>query len=63
MCLLILSVAELQPDIATALRLVRLPLEAWVVVLMLSLVPIVLREVVAAGTRIGRLYLERSSMG
>jgi Ca2+-transporting ATPase len=54
LCILILSVAALQPDIAAALHLVSLPPAAWAVVLALSLVPVVVREAVAAGIRIGR---------
>jgi len=60
LCILILAVATLQPDIAEALRLVPLSPAAWAVVMVLSLVPVMLREAVAAATRIARLHAERS---
>jgi Ca2+-transporting ATPase len=44
LCLLILAVAALQPQIADVLRLMPLTYEAWLVVAGMSLVPVALRE-------------------
>ncbi len=44
LCLLILAIAALQPQIANVLRLVPLTSDAWLVVAAMSLVPVVLRE-------------------
>ena len=52
LCLIILTIAALQPDIAGALRLTPLPGKAWAAVIALSLIPVVVREVVAAGKRL-----------
>jgi len=47
LCLIILTIAALQPDIAGALKLTALPAKAWGVVIALSLTPVVVRELVA----------------
>lgn len=51
LCIAILGAAALQPDIAAALRLVSLPPQAWGIVISLSLVPVLVRELVAAASR------------
>jgi Ca2+-transporting ATPase len=52
LCLIILTIAALQPEIAGALRLTPLPGKAWAAVIALSLIPVFVREVVAAGKRL-----------
>ena len=52
LCLIILTVAALQPDISGALRLTPLPGIAWGTIIALSLIPVLVREVVAAGQRL-----------
>ncbi len=51
LCLITLTVAALQPDIAGALRLTPLPGNAWSVIFALSLIPVLVRELAAAGKR------------
>jgi len=51
LCLLILAVAALEPNIAEALRIVPLGPQAWAIILALSLVPVALREVAAVAVR------------
>lgn len=52
LCLIILAVAALQPDVAGALRLTPLPANAWVSIVVLSLTPVVVRQLVATGRRL-----------
>ena len=52
LCLIILTIAALQPEIAGALRLTPLPGKAWAAVIALSLIPVFVREVIAAGKRL-----------
>lgn len=52
LCLIILTIAALQPDIAGALRLTSLPGKAWGAVIALSMIPVAVRELVAAGQRL-----------
>ena len=54
LCIVILAVANLQPVVADALKLVPLSTEIWSVVLALSFVPVLLRETVVIATRISR---------
>ena len=54
LCIGILAVAALQPTLAQVLSLAPLPLEAWLVTLSLSLVPVVLRELAAVIMRLRR---------
>ncbi|WP_223477765.1 cation-translocating P-type ATPase [Oricola indica] len=54
LCLAILAVADLQPMIAEALRLAELPARAWLVVIGLSVVPVILREMAAIVVRLRR---------
>ncbi len=51
-CLTILTIAALQPDIAGALRLTPLPGTAWGAIVGLSLIPVVVRELLAFGRRL-----------
>ena len=52
LCLIILTIAALQPEIAIALRLTPLPGKAWGAILALSFIPVIIRELVAAGQRL-----------
>jgi len=54
LCIGILAVAAVQPTLAQVLSLAPLPLEAWLVTLSLSLVPVVLRELAAVIMRLRR---------
>ena len=51
LCVLILAVAALQPDIAGALQLTPLPAKAWGAIVALSVVPITVREIIAVANR------------
>jgi Ca2+-transporting ATPase len=53
-CLLILAVAALEPNIAEALRIVPLSPRVWAMVLALSLVPVALRQIAAIAIRLAR---------
>ena len=54
LCLIILTIAALQPDIANALKLTPLPAKAWGVVIAMSLTPVVVRELLAMIRRLNR---------
>ena len=54
LCLGILAAAILVPALAGVLRLASLPGDVWLATIALSLVPVVLRELAAAVTRIRR---------
>ncbi|MFZ2100058.1 MAG: cation-transporting P-type ATPase, partial [Oricola sp.] len=54
LCLAILAVADLQPIVSDALSLAPLPGEAWLQVIGLSMVPVLVREMAAAVTRLSR---------
>lgn len=51
-CLLILTVAALQPELASVLQLTSLPAQAWAAILGLSIVPVIIREMVAMARRL-----------
>ena len=54
LCLLILAVAALEPNIAEALRIVPLSPRIWAIILALSLVPVALRQIAAIVIRLVR---------
>jgi Ca2+-transporting ATPase len=51
-CLLILALAYLQPDLAGVLKLTRLSADAWLIVLGCSLLPVAIRQVQALWRRL-----------
>jgi len=61
LCLVLLLVAALEPNLAAALSIAPLPAAAWQVVLLTSLVPVVAREVSAVATRLRRRGRSKSS--
>ncbi len=52
LCVVILTVATVDPRISTVLRLVPLPADAWYLILVLSLVPVIAREAADGTLRI-----------
>jgi Ca2+-transporting ATPase len=54
LCIAILAVADLQPTVSDALSLAPLPGEVWITLVGFSLVPVIVREVAAAITRLRR---------
>jgi Ca2+-transporting ATPase len=54
LCIAILAVADLQPTISDALSLAPLPGEVWIALVGFSLVPVIIREIAAAITRLRR---------
>ncbi|GAB4354822.1 MAG: cation-transporting P-type ATPase [Oricola sp.] len=54
LCIAILAVADLQPTVSGALRLVPLDAEVWLAVIGLSVTPVILREMTAIAMRLLR---------
>ena len=55
LCIAILAAAQLQPNVAAALRLAPLSINAWSIVVLLSLIPLAVHEILALIFRVRRL--------
>ena len=55
LCIAILAAAQLQPNVAAALHLAPLPVNAWITIVLLSLIPVAVYEILALIFRARRL--------